>query len=340
MNGTGERKIEIFAPFGAAIDLTKLILFQPFDIAKWLTIGFAAFLSHLAGGGGGWFNPQLPGGGGDWKWDFRSTTHDALESTGTMPVWFIPLFAILTLIVLAIILVCLWIGARGKFIFTDCIVRNRGAIVEPWREFRREGNSYFGFLLILGLGMLLLVGVLSIPIWLPWIASEAFSPGPAFVLIAIGVGSVVAVLVIAMKVITSLMVPIMYRRRCGAFEALKAALGMIAAEPGPVILYVLFIIVLWIAFAMLSCVLTCVTCCVVAIPYVGTVILLPFHIFFASYLLLFVRQFGPDYDAWANVLAAAPVAAETTAPPVDAPPPSSEPPAGDPPPSPPPPVQT
>jgi len=34
--------------------------------------------------------------------------------------------------------------------FTDCIVRNRGAIVEPWHEFRTEGNRYFGFLFARG----------------------------------------------------------------------------------------------------------------------------------------------------------------------------------------------
>ena len=46
------RRMEIFAPFEAAVKLTKLILFQPFDFTKWLVIGFAAFLASL--GGGGW----------------------------------------------------------------------------------------------------------------------------------------------------------------------------------------------------------------------------------------------------------------------------------------------
>jgi hypothetical protein len=35
----------------------------------------------------------------------------------------------------------MWVASRGRFIFTDCLVKQRGAIVEPWREFRREGNS-------------------------------------------------------------------------------------------------------------------------------------------------------------------------------------------------------
>src|SRR5437870_13136642 len=60
MNGSA-RKIEILAPFNQAIELTRLILFRPFDISKWLVIGFAAFLS-------GWFNS---GGGSINPWSFR-----------------------------------------------------------------------------------------------------------------------------------------------------------------------------------------------------------------------------------------------------------------------------
>jgi hypothetical protein len=344
MNGTGARKIEIFAPFNAAMDLTKLILFQPFDIAKWLTIGFAAFLSHLAGGGGGGFNPKLPGKGGDWNWNFRSTSTDALESASWgMPGWVIPLIAIGGLVLLAIVVVCLWVGSRGKFIFTDCIVRNRAAIVQPWHEFRREGNSLFIYSLVVGFGALIALAVLGLPVWLPLLAGYDLPGGPGFILMLVALGTVFVVAGVIFALINSFMVPIMYRRRCGALEAFKAALGLIAAEPGPVILYVLFLLVLWIAFAMMACVLTCLTCCITAIPYVGTVILLPFHVFFASYVLLFVRQFGPDYDAWASVLAAAPATVESTPPvqPPDPPapprsyewPPESEPPA-------PPPVQT
>src|ERR1700730_13044180 len=60
MNGPA-RKIEILSPFNQAIELTILILFRPFDITKWLVIGFAAFLS-------GWFNS---GGGSINPWSFR-----------------------------------------------------------------------------------------------------------------------------------------------------------------------------------------------------------------------------------------------------------------------------
>ena len=57
----------------------------------------------------------------------------------------------------------------------------------------------------------------------------------------------------------------------------------------------------------------CVTCCITAIPYVGTVILLPVHVLFMSFLLLFVRQFGPDYDVWIAI--PEPTATTTSEPP-------------------------
>ena len=49
MNGS-EPKIEIFQPFGEAFELTKKILFRPFDLKKWFVIGFTAWLSNLGGG--------------------------------------------------------------------------------------------------------------------------------------------------------------------------------------------------------------------------------------------------------------------------------------------------
>ena len=76
MNGP-VRKIEILSPFNQAIELTRLILFRPFDITKWLVIGFAAFLS-------GWFNS---GGGSINPWSFRGwNTSSAQAPTVPIPV--------------------------------------------------------------------------------------------------------------------------------------------------------------------------------------------------------------------------------------------------------------
>lgn len=319
MNGTA-RKIEVFAPFSAALDLTKLILFQPFDIAKWLVIGFAAFLANLAGGGGGNglnFNRHFPSGS---DWSFRSTSHDMIGSGSAMPAWLIPLIIGGGIFLLLLGIVLLWVGSRGKFIFADCVVRNRAAIVEPWHEFRREGNSLFLFSLLVGLGVLIVLSLAGLPIWLPWVMHGAPPSGAGLVVGISFFGLVALVILIGWSLIASFMLPVMYRRRCSAAEGFQGALALVTAEPGPVILFVLFNFVLRLAFAMIACVLTCVTCCITAIPYVGTVILLPIFVFFMAYLLLFVRQFGPDYDVWANITTTPAVRSSEALPP----PPASE----------------
>lgn len=293
------RKIEIFAPFSAAIDLTKLILFQPFDIAKWLTIGFAAFLANLAGGGGNFnFNKKFPSVG-DWK--IHSVSHDFGDGGAGWPTWAWPLIIICGLLALAIIVALLWVGARGKFIFADCVVRNRGAIVEPWKEFAREGNSYFRFLILAFFLVLLVFGLAGAPLLIPFALHGDWPSGVGLFFGVFFLGIIAVVAAAWLHLVSRFMIPIMYRQRCDATKAFRQGTALVTQHLGPVILYLLFSIVLAIAFVAIACVLTCVTCCITAIPYVGTVILLPVYVFFMAFLLLFIRQFGPEYDAWANI---------------------------------------
>lgn len=298
--GTPER-IEIFAPFGAALELMQKILFRPFDIKKWFVIGFAAFLSHLAGGGGnfGSFNRNLPA---NWKSSVHSATSDVSDTMHNFPLWVIPVAIIAALIIFAIVAVLLWLGARGKFIFTDCIVRNRGAIEEPWREYRREGNSLFVFSVVVALIFFAVIVVFGGIVFLPAILhGNNFTAGVSFVIGGISFVLIILIMAFGWALISQFMVPIMYRRRCSAPEAFRTTLSLITDRFGLFVLYFLFLIVLGLATAMIACIATCVTCCITAIPYLGTVILLPLYVALAAYPLLFLRQFGPDYDVWATL---------------------------------------
>src|SRR5213595_517801 len=157
MNGP-VRKIEILAPFNQAIELTRLILFRPFDLGKWFIIGFAAFLSCWIYSGGGSINP----------WSFRGcNTSNAQPSAfqfrtfniDNSAIWVLVLVAVLIIVFFAFLILWLWITARGRFIFIDCLVRNRAAIAAPWREFRAEGNRFFIFLIVLMFVSLVLVAL-------------------------------------------------------------------------------------------------------------------------------------------------------------------------------------
>jgi hypothetical protein len=293
------RKIEIFEPFGRAIDLTKLILFQPFNFTKWLVIAFAAFLAGLVDGTRMGFPSNF--GGGDFKGERSGNQFSALQEE-IMPWLVTGVIATVAVVIVVMIVLFMWLGSRGRFMFIDCIVRNRGAIEEPWREYRREGNSLFLLSLAVGAGSLLIVALLALPIFFPYFQAGEFGDfGIGRVLYVIAAALFLMLIGFVWMIAVWFMAPVMYRQRCNATTAFLRVMQLIRSFPVPMILFALFGVVLSIAGAMISCVVTCVTCCVAAFPYVGTVVLLPLYTFYYSYTLLFLRQFGPEYDAWANV---------------------------------------
>ena len=280
----------------------KRILFQPFDFKKWLVIGFAAFLASLSGGVTSSFNPLS-------RWGTDEDNKAIAESFGRvcsrahMEWWVIPMIAVGALIILALVLVLAWVGARGRFIFADCIVRNGAAIVAPWKEFRGEANSFFIFSVLAFLTLITLAIIGTLGLALPLIVHGEYArPGTALLIAFCLFLFVLACLGFGLALTLQLMVPIMYRQRCRALNAFGQTLRLIGAYPGPLLLYMLFFLVLVIAAAVISCVVICATCCIAAIPYVGTVILLPIPVTLGAFSLLFLRQFGPEYDVWAGFI--------------------------------------
>ena len=298
MNGS-EPNIEIFKPFSEAFELMKKILFQPFDLKKWFIIGFAAWLANL-GRGGGSFNYQF---------NRREEAQKINEAISQIPHPILVFgVSLLILFVLALIVLFAWLRARGGFILIDCIVRNRASIAEPWHEFRKEGNSYFLFSLVVTVVFIIFAAVIALPLIILAIKGRYYlhlhhDRLDVYLILAIAAWVFVILLVIIVwALIASFMLPVMYRRRCRAYEAFRAALSLIMTYPGEILLYCLFLIVLAIATGLISCLAICATCCIAALPYIGTVILLPVFILFRSFSLAFLRQFGADYDVWTTFM--------------------------------------
>ena len=70
--------------------------------------------------------------------------------------------------------------------------------------------------------------------------------------------------------------------------------------------FCLFGFCLLLGMMMVGGIATCLTCCLAALPYVGTVILLPVFVCLRAFGLRFIRQFGPEYDVWATIAHATP----------------------------------
>lgn len=295
MNGTNPN-IEIIRPFNESFEVMKQILFRPFDLKKWFVVGFAAWLSNLGNG-----NYNFNFRGDDWK-DVPGARglRDFIDQTphSTLMAWIITL----AVIFFALMILFAWLRSRGRFIFVDCIAKNRGAIAEPWREFRPQGNSYFLFSLAVGIAMMIMLLIAALPFVLPVIRGGGRPHlHDAYMLCVIALwGALVAVLVVGWALISHFMVTIMYRRRCLARDGFRAAVCLIRNYPGEITLYCLFWIALTIGTVFASCIVILATCCVALLPYIGTVITLPIYVVLRAFGLRFLRQFGPDYDVWAS----------------------------------------
>ena len=292
--------ISVIDSLGSAFGRVGRVLFTPFDAGKWFVLGFCAWLAYLGEGGVGFRV------GGRWGGDGGGPPlGDAFEEVGEWVeehlVLVISAAVIVFLVLVAIGLVLSWVRARGKFMFLDGVVRNRGAVVEPWRQFRPLGNSLFWFHLVFGLiafGVFVLIGLLAVAI--AWGDIEAEEFGVAAIA-AIVTGLVLWFPCVLTAAVVSLfledfVIPVMYLRNLRAVPAWRVFYHeLLCGHVVPIVLFYLMKIVLFLGLAVATCLVTCCTCCLAALPYLGTVILLPLFVFRRSYSLYFIQGFG---DAW------------------------------------------
>ncbi len=297
-------QISFAEPLSRAWERMRRILFEPFELAKWLVLGFSAWLAGLAGSGTG---GTAWNSAGD---DISHKTHasglsEAIESVAENLIW-MPLVLLGVLAVLAIVLAILWVSSRAKFIFLDNVVHNRAEIVEPWKRFKAVGDSLFlwrvGFFVILTGILLVVAGAIFLPA-----ASLSFSDalrGLSFAGIFFGVLTLMVVAAAAFFVLLfmeNFVIPIMYKFDLRAMEAWRYFLPWMKNHAGWFVAYGVLFLVAAIAFQVVVMMLCLFTCCIILIPYVGTVILLPAWVLYRIYGVEFLAQFHPDFDLFTGV---------------------------------------
>ena len=186
-----------------------------------------------------------------------------------------------------------WLRCRGDFMFLDGVAQSRRR-TRTWTEFRYEANSLFWFRFLFSI-VVTLLSLASVAIGalvaLPDIQRQEFGPLAA-------VGILLSVMLLTVTVITAscvgvflsdIVVPIMYQRRITVMDGWREFDRLIFADhKGTLIVYLLFRIVIGLVTSLLALFATCCTCCLAALPFVGTVILLPLFVFARSYSLYFL----------------------------------------------------
>ncbi len=306
-----------------AFDGMKRILFQPFDLARWFVIGFTAWLAQLLSG-----SSSMPSFSSDYSGSSASAeevpelpaspqevVESGLESLQPAIDWYeqnkmmvISLGVVGALIVMIIAGLLIWLSSRGKFMLLDNVVHNRAEIAIPWRSQAAAGWSLFWWnaafsIVSLVAGLAFVAGVFYLTLW-PHLSGAENWQFPIFPLISLVLVFLLFALIYSyiMNMLESFVIPIMYKRGIGVMAAWGVFLKLHRQYFWTFILYFLWLMVLGIALGLAVMLFGVVTCClgfiVMAIPYVGAVLLLPISVWMRLLGPELLRQIGPEYDLW------------------------------------------
>jgi hypothetical protein len=228
--------------------------------------------------------------------------------------WIIPVAVALVTVGLVVWLVFTWLNSRGRFMFLHCVALDKAEVVLPWHKFARQGNSLFLFRVLLGL----IGSVLTLPLVAVLVVSifrmiERGEPSAGGILACIGAVLILVAVAIVFALIgkftMDFVVPIMFLRGIGWRKGWGEFWRLLTANLGRFVIYILLQIVLAMAIGAILVVVVLATCCIagcfMAIPYLGTVLLLPLLVFSRAYSLHYLAQYGASYDVFPPPVAAA-----------------------------------
>jgi len=290
--------LSVTDPIAPAWNRTRRMLFDDFALRKWFVLGFCAFLAQLGEGGGSSLRVPADILGRTVPANAAPIERWTSEHAGLL----VGLGCGVLLLALALGLLLLWLGSRGKYMFLDGVVHDRAAVAKPWRRFRSLGNSLMALRLLLALAAILAImlaaGLGALLAW-PDIARREFGAAALAGLLA-GCGLFFVILVplaVAGLLLDDFVVPISYHRNLSAGTAFRVLWREVLPGNGAAFfLFYLMKIVLGMGAALLIILGICLTCCLGALPYLSSVVFLPVFVFFRNYTLGFLAQVGPEWD--------------------------------------------
>lgn len=286
-----------------AIQHTRRRLF-PFRFETWLVLGFLAFLDQC-GRGGTW---SFPGG---WQADHGGRRGGERALTGLDPglAWLsehatlVGLGILLAVLVgAAVLALVLWINARGTFMYLDAVLTGRAEVSRPWREHKARADSYFAWSFGIALGMLLVV---ALAIALLGAVALAFARGrltpfsagavlvgllPVFLLLLLAL----PLLALAGLALRDFVAPLQIAARLPCGEAARRFEGLVVAQPGAFVLYLLLKIVFRMVLGAVIVVGGCLTCCLGFLPVVMQTLFQPLFHFERAWPVFLLRRMGYD----------------------------------------------
>jgi hypothetical protein len=252
--------MDVGKAFNPAIDHTAKVLFRPFQIKKWMGLGFVAL---FAGGSGGSFNFNIPG-------DFGSNGGPS-GNFGDVGAWLgshIPAIIAGALVLVAISLLLNWLFSVMKLVYVDQITRDSGAIKEPFARLKALGTSFFLWLLAFGFAALV---VLAVFVGLPLFAAFSGGVGTVAKVVAVvwavivGIGAIAAMLIINIFAHDFVM-PAMYVRNVRVMDGWRLVTPVLRENAGQSAVYLLMLMAIAIGSGIAALIIALVMLIVFALP--------------------------------------------------------------------------
>jgi len=283
----------------------KKALFQPFDMGRWLVIDLqrgsrglpiAMAAKAAAMRDKGISHPE----------EFFNFPQTAWEWLQAHPVIFnLIILGIIFLFVLITALI--WVSSRGKFMFLHNVALDKAEISIPWYEYRREANSLFiwrFFFTWIALWLFIWMGI-------HFFESSRelyFGDFPAMMVFWRIAGMFVRFMALVTVIgyialfLNDFVVPIMYSQRVSASWGWFKFMQLFGKNFFAFVIYGIFIFALWVVvvigvilFGVFTILMGFI---LLAIPFIGSVILLPVTYTFRALSLEFLAQFGEEYNVF------------------------------------------
>lgn len=275
-----------------SLDETGALLFREGSPRRWLSWALAAWLSVL-----GAAILELP-------LDALSGGHLAAWLRGKIPalaeMW-IPCVCLAVAFATSLA----WLRACGLMVFLDCLVRRDGGLRAAWRRQWRNARCLCILWVALGTCAVILGGGL-VAMWLWWfrgrgLAWDSLGAEDALVLgslCAVGVVGAVALGAIGCLVEDIVCPFFLGSMSSGPIMAMRSAANFIRGKWTLMLVYVVTRVGVGMLAVSLIVTVAMLSCGVAILPYVGSLLLLPVHVFWRLFPLLFLRREG--LDVWAG----------------------------------------
>lgn len=307
-----------------AVERSKQLLFSPAKADKWFSLGFTVFLAQCGESNGSYSTRgNLPGfptgsspGVGRGASDLSQAIRDGIHTLKAELAFYVALAALGLVLAIGTWLLVLWFSSRAKLMFVESVIWDRVDVGEQWTRAAPLGMSLFKFRALVSVAtsilLLALVGA-AIAVGFPNFETGNFT-GPralaAYATLAAATLLIAVPVSILMALLDDFVVPLMVVRNAPVSEAWKLCRAeVLAGNVGGLFIFYVLRFILAIGSAIIAMTLTCLTCCLTAVPYLGTVLLLPLFVFARAYPLYFMEQLGvrvfpaPEpawaaYDQW------------------------------------------